>query len=433
MSNFIENLTETEKSFIQELLNRGKSFRYTAKCFVVNFPETGLKEETVRKELSKHKDLFDKDVSTQTTTETNQYENGQAKMPSAWSAEKGRFLDIDEYCEKYGLPRHLVSSSKLITHNVANICYNIAFRTSFENVDSISEEFIENLVKNHVHPRPRVKIVEPDNSWIDRLVISDIHIGMDTSGPRNVEPLYETPWNGKILFERGKKIIEEIVSNKKGSTLYIDDLGDYLDGYEGQTTRKGHDLPQNMSDKESFETGVEFKMFLIENLLKYYKKIVFNNIVEDNHSGTFSYFVNSTVKKIVEAAYPEIVEFNIRNKFIEHYSVGLHTFIICHGKDSSILKFGFKPQLDAVQIEKIDQYCKEYKLYRGNFIEFSKGDSHQCLFDYTTSNDFDYCNYPAFSPPSNWVKTNFKNSRSGFVFQNVDTLSSKKIIHPFFF
>ena len=40
--------------------------------------------------------------------------------------------------------------------------------------------------------------------------------------------------------------------------------------------------------------------------------------------------------------------------------------------------------------------------------------------DYATSDDFDYCNYPAFSPSSDWVQTNFKKGRSGFVFYNID-------------
>ena len=63
----------------------------------------------------------------------------------------------------------------------------------------------------------------------------------------------------------------------------------------------------------------------------------------------------------------------------------------------------------------------------------TKGDSHVGLFDYTTSNDFEYFNYPAFSPPSNWVKTNFKNSKSGFVFFNIDKESNTKVTIPYWF
>ena len=114
--------------------------------------------------------------------------------------------------------------------------------------------------------------------------------------------------------------------------------------------------------------------------------------------------------------------------------MGKHCFVISHGKDSKNLKFGFKPVLDAKQVEKIDQYCKKNDIYRNSeFIEFSKGDSHQMIFDYATSDDFDYCNYPAFSPSSEWVQTNFKAGRSGFVMQVINNDSNdKKVFNKFF-
>jgi len=58
-------------------------------------------------------------------------------------------------------------------------------------------------------------------------------------------------------------------------------------------------------------------------------------------------------------------------------------------------------------------------------IEFSKGDSHQKIFDESTSDSFDYYNYPAFSPSSEWVQTNFKIGFSGFEFFNFKKDGSK--------
>ena len=89
---------------------------------------------------------------------------------------------------------------------------------------------------------------------------------------------------------------------------------------------------------------------------------------------------------------------NIR-KFIDHYFYGKNCFIITHGKDGKNLKFGFKPILDTKQIEKIVSYIDEHKLH-DYIIEFSKGDSHQKIFDESTSNKFNYYNYGAFSPSS---------------------------------
>lgn len=416
------NITQAAKQHCKELgIEYGEKYRNRLSRFIRS---------------DKYESDVDSDLDNTTDTETNQYSNDNQKedffMPSAWDTEKNRFLSIDEYCDKYGLPKEQVRSSKLVSHVEKHMVYNIAFNPTLNEQTGIDKDFIEFVVKKHTTPLniPVQKLSE--SSWVDRVIITDVHIGMDTEGGSNITPLYEDKWNKITLFKRLEILIQHIKKFQKGDVLIIDELGDFLDGLFGQTTRKGHDLPQNMSDKEAFEIAIEFKNTLIESLLGSYSKIILNNITEDNHSGIFGYFVNSTVKKIVEQKYSN-VEYNLLERFINHYSIGNHTFILSHGKDSESLKFGFKPTLDTKQMEKIDQYCKEHKLYNGNLIEFSKGDSHQAIFDYTTSNDFEYCNYPSFSPPSNWVKTNFKNSKSGFVIQNLDLNSKIKLHNPFWF
>jgi hypothetical protein len=188
-----------------------------------------------------------------------------------------------------------------------------------------------------------------------------------------------------------------------------------------------------MDNQKAFDVAVYFKVHLVDMLMSSYKKIVMNNICEDNHAGSFGYVVNSAVKSILEIKYKN-VEVNNFRKFINHYFVGDHAFVITHGKDSKNLKFGFKPVLDTKQSEKIDQYLKHNGVYKkSKFVEFSKGDSHQMLFDYCTSDDFEYCNYPAFSPSSNWVQTNFKKGRSGFVLSTVEKKKNIKNVTPIWF
>jgi hypothetical protein len=382
----------------------------------------------------------DEDLEAETITETIQYindnsEDTEAFMPSAWDAVNNKFYSIDEYCEKYNLDKTTVRSSKLVSHNAGHMVYNIAFNPTVFNVEGsgISEEFLEEMFNKHSKPISVGPILQPGKKdWFDRLIITDIHIGMSPEGGRNVTPLYNDSWTKVDINRCLRKTVEHVIAFKKSSVLYIDELGDFMDGLFGETTRKGHKLPQTMSDKEAFDFGMQFKLSLVDALAPHYEKIICNNIVEDNHAGVFGYFVSSSVKGMIESRY-ENVEYNIYDRFLNQYSVGKHTFVITHGKDSESLKFGFKPVLDPKQTEKIDQFCKEEKLYNGNFIEFSKGDSHQFMLDYTTSNDFDYFNYPAFSPPSNWVSINFKRSRSGIVFQNVCRDENMKVINPLFF
>lgn len=261
----------------------------------------------------------------------------------------------------------------------------------------------------------------------DRLVITDVHIGMEVN--ESGTALYYGKWDEAELFDRLQIVVNQVVQNQKSNTLIIHELGDYMDGWNAKTTRGGHELPQNMDNQTMFDVGLKFKIALIDNLINHYKKIEFVNICNDNHAGSFGYIVNSAFKTYIELKYNSIVVCN-QKQFISHYRNENYCFILTHGKDDKSLKFGFKPILDTMQIEKIKNYIDENKLYDCN-IEFSKGDSHQLMFDLTSSTSFEYQNFGAFSPPSEWVKNNFKNTLSCFTFFNYFTES--KSIHNYIF
>lgn len=395
---------------------------------IINKAQEGESSETKEKPNKSTKSKTSK------SEEIEDEEDEVFVMPSAWEASLNRFLSIEEYCTKYNLDLESLDKYNLVAHNSGHMIYNVRFKPTLKEVSGIDEAFIESVIKKYSTPLES-KIIPYEisyNRWFDRLVYTDTHLGMDVNG-KSGTPLYAGKWDREEVLFRRDAMISHVKTFKRGSYLIIDDLGDFLDGLGGQTTRKGHDLPQNMSDAEVFDLGIEFKTSLIDALVNDYDLITCNIITDDNHSGVFAYFVAKSFKDLIEERYPNKVKVNIFKKFIEHYAVGKHTFVDMHGKDGSEQKFGFKPFLDSKQIEKLDQYCKENRLYNGNFIEVAKGDTHIALFDESTSNDFDYYNYPSFSPPSNWVKTNFKNSKSGFRFFNIDKESQIKIHIPFYF
>ena len=242
----------------------------------------------------------------------------------------------------------------------------------------------------------------------DRLVYTDTHVGMMITD----YSLYGGLWNEHELDKMCDKMIEHTILNRKAKVLYIDELGDFLDGYDAQTVRKGHHLPQNMDNQKAFDVGLRFKIKLIQSLVPYYDSIICHNVCEDNHAGSFGYILNSAFKTAIEMMLPNVQVINFR-KFIDYYKVGKYNFVLSHGKDSVSLKFGFKPKLDKIQENKIDNYLDRNGLK--GIIEFSKGDSHQYLFDSSTAQRFSYYNYPALSPSSSWVQVNFQQGISGFV------------------
>lgn len=369
-------------------------------------------------------------IETDTDTETNQYNNQE--VMSALN-EDGFVMDINEYCEHYELPREDVRSYKLVTHT-GTPYYNIAFHEVKEEANFITEDYLVSIMEQYMVTPTRVRdIVIPEPSGgVVRLVYTDTHIGMhpDKTGIA----LYGGSWEKSDQIQRfNQMFVDTCMYGKDGDILIIDDLGDYMDGWDGKTVRREHDLPQNMTNEEAFDQGVKLKVELVDRIMArgIFSKIIINNICNSNHSSSYDYVVNSAVKLILDAKYGDAVQITNHKKFINHYTVGNHTFIISHGKDKENMKVGFKPALKPLDVSKIVNYIIENDI-RGN-IEFSKGDSHQCLFDMCTSDRFDYMNYPSLAPASEWVTTNFQRGRSGFVIQLFNKDGGDKTIIPKFF
>jgi hypothetical protein len=318
-------------------------------------------------------------------------------------------------------------------HQIKRVSTNVSTQQQWvitEPIKGFDAEDIdfESIIKKFIFPIiTEVKEVKNIYSF-DRLVFTDVHIGMTPN--QNGFSLYGGKWDEDEIFVRCEKMIEHALQNKKSNVLIVDDLGDFVDGWDGYTTRQGHKLPQNMDNEKAFEVGLRFKMMLCDAFVNVYDKVIFHNVCNDNHSGSFAYVINHAFKSICDVKYSNVVICNFR-KFIDHYTIEKRCFIITHGKDSKALKFGFKPKLDPVQIEKIKGYIDQHKLHEYE-IEFSKGDSHQKLFDESTSDAFDYYNYGALSSSSEWIQTNFKKGKSFFEFFNFLD-NGNKIHNPYKF
>jgi hypothetical protein len=281
---------------------------------------------------------------------------------------------------------------------------------------------------NKVYSKPIT--VKSDN--VLRVIITDVHVGMETNEDGN--GLYGEVWNEKVLSSRIDVILKKVslfVKCKKYKEIHLINLGDFMDGWDAQTVRKGHNLPQNMDNKKAFKVGVNFFVELFTKLSTFNLKIVVHSITNSNHSNDFDYIVNYSAKEILKAKYDEI-EYHIYQRFIGHYIAGKHCFIISHGKDAKNLKFGFKPILDAKQKDKIKEYIKHHNLDK-YFCTFEKGDTHLQLIDNMTIDNCDYHNYLALSPASEWVQTNFSKGKSGFNIMDVNLNENEKGLTTFYF
>jgi len=278
--------------------------------------------------------------------------------------------------------------------------------------------------------------VEPStykSNKILRVIYTDTHVAMETN--KDGYGLYGGVWNKETLIKRQKEICKKVFHytlENDYDEIHLVDLGDFMDGWDGLTVRRAHPLPQNMDNKEAFRTGLEFKVSLFNSIASMTgKKVVSHNITNSNHSNDFDYIVNFSAKQILERQHHKC-EYYIYQRFINHYIIGNHCFILCHGKDSHNLKFGFKHILDPKGKQKIEEYIKHHNL-QDYYCTFEKGDTHLQLMDLCSMDKCDYNNYMALSPASEWVQTNFSKGRSGFSIMEVDLKENIKTITPFYF
>jgi len=395
--------------------------RYRLEVFQVEIIDNLRKEQKCKKQkvTQKNQNQLNQNqnqnqVKNTSKTSANDYKEEEFFL-SAYDRETKSILSIEDFCKKYNQPFENLSSHKFLPYHYKEPSYNIVFKPQLAINDQLDTFDFDEIIKKHIKPiKQKQYFAKIGDKDFDSLTVTDVHIGMDSDIDNNT--MYEKEWNKEELLKSADLVIKETLKEQESSILYLDDLGDLLDGFNAQTTRGGHELPQNMTNEQCFDAALEFKLRILYGLINNYDTIHFNNICNDNHSGAFGYFVNEAFKKIAEIQFKDKVTVTNHRKFINHYFVGDICFLISHGKDDKSLKFGFKPHLDLKGADKIDQYCKQYGIYKtAKLIIFKKGDSHQALFDMCTSDDFYYFNYPALSPSSNWIKNNFKLGRRGFI------------------
>ena len=231
------------------------------------------------------------------------------------------------------------------------------------------------------------------------------------------------------------KILEEVELlvelYGKFDRIYLVDLGDPLDGYNGQTTRGGHKLPQNMDNRQQFDTFVKVHKKWFDSLVQIEaaNAIHFIAATEDNHAGAFGYCANRAIEIYLNVKYPDI-KTRIMSKFIEHEIYGEHCLMFCHGKDSEDRKHGMPLKLDLRTESYINDYIDSFNLH-GKYNHFIKGDLHQEANEF--GKRFRYKNVLSLYGASKWIHNNFGSNKSGICLEVLEKNSSKLHQHSIVF
>jgi len=337
---------------------------------------------------------------------------------------------LKDHCEDVGIP---VNDVNLYWHKTKDFSVKAKVTTEIKLLDAV-DELIEKHLQQATEKFTPSKIKVKSKDKAIKLVLSDMHVGLDPN-PNNAG-LYDYTYNSDVfntnLTHAFNAVHKEFLQHGKVDTLFIFDLGDGLDGWNGETTRGGHKLDQNMSNTEQFKTYVEGKLKLIKSFIEadFADKICVRNVVNCNHAGSFGTIANWTIMRLIDVIYQsEKIEFHILERFMEHFTFGEHCFIQTHGKDHKYMNRGLPLKLDANTINFVRNYIDKYNI-KSKYIHVEKGDLHRISYEKCPT--FDYRNYMSFAPPSVWAQHNFNGGYFGYSTQVIDK-NSGYISHSDYF
>ena len=367
----LNKLAKLDKPF--EVTNQGSSFH-----------------ENVDKGEIKIDQYFDSPRTSDEIVALHKIDTSIWKLSQYWSKEKGNGWQVSAMFTR-------IKNEELDSETVEQILNKVFLKNDFETYESIT-------VKHN------------DKALF--VYLSDKHIGAMTKS----DSMYNNEYNREVFKSRLNLVYDKILKTVSMfgafDSIYVCDLGDAVDGWNGYTTRGGHKLPQNMSNKEVFETYVEEHKSFFDTLFQSgfannYKVITQTN---DNHGGDFSYISAKALQYYIEGKYD--AEFILMEKYLEHFEYGNHIFIFTHGKDNEDRKFGLPLQLNDKTEVFINRYIEYHKLDKSKNIHLIKGDLHNESQQVVEA--FRYRNVLSMYGASKWIHTNFGPGIAGASFDVIE-------------
>lgn len=276
----------------------------------------------------------------------------------------------------------------------------IEWLESYRNIPTAQDILSVTSQINPIPFVPREVQIIPDN--VGLYYLADEHIGAEVSGG-----LYENEYNLKVVEQRLEKIFnticEHAVAFNGFKKLIIANLGDSVDGFNGFTTRGGHPLPQNMTNKEVFNGYLDVHSKFLLGLINagIAENIYYIAVSDSNHGGDFEYICHKSLENLLSNTN---IKFHIIEKFIGHVIIDNRCFCFTHGKDSSERKRNFPLNLTPDIESFIKQYIDINDLGKYE-VSLIKGDLHQS--NSYRSKFFRYRNTSSIFGSSKWCMANY--------------------------
>ena len=275
-----------------------------------------------------------------------------------------------------------------------------------QNLKKTSSLFDELLKYNPNFENVKPNIQEDEESESSSLVIflSDLHIG----AYNEKYGFYQLPNYDKDEITRRLDVILNKFLGHGYKNIIVIDLGDSIDQYNKETTRGGHMLPNNMTDKEMSHLYLDCMTYFFAKLKNYTfgENYIYLSIGESNHSGNFGWALNLALSyKLQQNGWLTYVS----DYPIDHFDVEGCRFIYTHGKDNYNQSKQFPLTLNPQTELYFTNYIVENNLNLDDKRIFVvKGDLHR--YAYTSGKQFDYVSVGSMYATSNYIAANFGNT-----------------------
>ena len=350
-----------------------------------------------------------KDTENFIETDTNQYNEVPSDMPSAWDRDKNKYLSIEEFCDKYGLDKTSVKSSKLVSHNASHMTYNIAFyednspsHMSIEEVKPILSKLLLDLKKPY-------KVVNTNAlNRVGVVKIADLHVGA------LIEGLIRTKdYNVDILREKLLRAADEI-NNRCYKTVHVHLIGDLIETFTGLShINSWKSVDKNIVGANAVKVAVQI---LTESFLEKINNLGEVKIIAGNHDR-----VTSNNKEDVEGDAANLIAWALD---LLGYSVEFNPVVITHVVDgiAHILTHGHH----GISKKSTKQLCWDYGV-KGKYNLICEGHLHSIIQKLTSAKrenfttiqddavDHRRFNCPSFFTGNYYSETLGYTSESGFV------------------
>lgn len=276
-----------------------------------------------------------------------------------------------------------------------------------QNASNINKDTIVDLIKSTVkdYKELPVNLCNKNAKYPDLIIwLSDLHIGAYNAKYNSFIQL--PSYDVKEIKSRLTRIVESFIGQEYHS-VYIVNLGDSIDGFNKETTRGGHELPEVLDNKEISEAFIECMTEFFATLTSKVKSNDFNYLCigESNHGGDFEW-LNQKLLAAYITKYG--VKSYISNYPIDNFVIGKHQFLYAHGKDSGCQSRQFPLTLNPATELYFANYIAEKGICSPH-IYVVKGDLHN--YAYTTGKQFDYISVGSMYGSSNYIVANFGHTK----------------------